>query len=86
MSKMSKTTQLTTARIEELFAATLKKEGIKASVTMTQAFISIVVEAEELVEKVKSLMAQTQKATYHSVDFYAADEDMPAEWYVRFAW
>lgn len=76
---------MTKANIETTFANTLKKEGIQASVTITNAGVSICVEAESLVMKVQSIMKRINTVVFSGVDFYAADDDgMPAEWYLRY--
>lgn len=75
---------MTMTQIEQKFQATLKSEGIPASITITKSAVSVCVESETLVEKVQRLMSQVKAVVFDSIDFYAADEDMPEEYYIRY--
>ena len=75
---------MTKQMIENKFSNTLKAEGIAASVTLTNTGVNICVESQDLVEKVKTLMAKVKTVVFDGIDHYAADEDMPAEWYIRY--
>ena len=71
-------------KIEAAFARTLKNEGVKATISFTDSFASVIVDSEDNRDKVKAFLAQVDKMTYEHTDFYPADEDMPAEWYLRY--
>lgn len=70
--------------IEAAFSRTLMNEGIKATISFTSAYVSVYVESEEVHDKVKSFLASINNMKYWDTDFYPADDEMPAEWYLRF--
>lgn len=66
-------------QIETAFRNTLKHEGITGSVT-------ICVESQTDHDKAQALMAKVPSVTYVKTEHYEADEEMPAEWYLRFSY
>lgn len=70
--------------IETAFAKTLMNEGIKATVSFTHATVGVIVESQDAHDKAKKLLQSIDSMTYTHTDFYEADEDMPAEWYLRY--
>jgi len=70
--------------IEAAFAKTLMNEGIKATVGFARMVIGVTVESQEAHDKALDLLKSVEGMTYTHTDFYPAEEDMPAEWYLRF--
>ena len=71
-------------QFETAFAKTMMNEGIKATVGFARMVIGVTVESQEAQDKALELLKSVTGMRYTHTDFYPAEEDMPAEWYLRF--
>lgn len=71
-------------QVENAFRNTLKKEGITGSVTISPAGVTICVESQADHDKALALMEKVPSVAYVTTEQYEADDEMPAEWYLRF--
>lgn len=72
--------------IEASFARTLMNEGIKATIGFLSKEVSVTVESQKDHDNAKALLGKVDSMTYLRTDFYPEEEDMPAEWYLRFSY
>ena len=75
---------MTIQQIEGQFRSALKSKGIVADVTITKFGVNICTLSEVYANAAKQVMSKVDSVTYDDTDFYGADDDMPAEWYVRY--
>jgi hypothetical protein len=75
---------MTIHQIETQFQQTLCQQGVQATVTITPGFASVCVSSLFAAEKAQAIMAGVTNATHVATDHYAADGDMPEEWYLRY--